>query len=77
MLRRSLPEPEPEFDLDLVFESAFQRFVDDGGLDTTRVLSEDIERVYRRRGDQPPPKRCKHGLTTVTCSICYFNGLGY
>ena len=54
------------------FEKQFQAFVDGGGLDETRPISEDYERMLRRQGPKTVAKPCKHGKTPLSCSACYF-----
>jgi hypothetical protein len=58
-------------DLSLEFESAYQCFVEQGGLDEVKAISEEIERVYLGL-NKPQKVICLHGKSILQCSICYF-----
>jgi len=47
------------------FESLFQKFVSNGGLDTLDNLSEDYERNFRKSAC------CEHGLRWKSCTTCH------
>ena len=54
-----------------IFERAFDLFLRRGGF-SRPCVTEEIERQYLQNPKRKPPV-CPHGLTPLTCSICYFN----
>lgn len=47
------------------FDALYAEFVADGGLDATKSMNEDFERVYRSQ------VICKHARPKRDCTICF------